>query len=208
MYFISYLLHFISTCRLKRYRKISHSNDLVRVVPNSCITYFHLTTRTRISTFYIHNVEKAYGKTCPIRFVKSTVLRISNYFLVRKTVLYFKYMDFSATYQPSSTYHFKRNAKKNSTHSEAAKTEWYRLYLSFTQTKMTMYAPPLVQRFKDLVHPNRSHRLSYLLRKVADMTGKIQQEKTDKHQKNEQTVHVTRHFSRQKSNGSTVDLPR
>ena len=56
-----------------------------------------------------------------------------------------------------------------------------------------MHAPALVHQFTHLVHPNRSHRPSYLLRKTADMTGKIQKEKTDKHEKNEQTVHAIIH---------------
>ena len=62
--------------RFKIYRKTSHSDDLVRVVRNSCITCFHPTTlRLRISIFYsVSTVEKAYGKTCPIPLVKSTVL--------------------------------------------------------------------------------------------------------------------------------------
>ena len=38
------------------------------------------------------------------------------------------------------------------------------------------------------LHPNRSHCLSYLPRKIADMTQKILQEREDKHMKNEQTV--------------------
>ena len=116
-------------------------------------------------------------------------------------------MGFSATHHSSSACHFKRNAKKNNTHSEATKTKWYRLYPSLTQIEMTMHAPALVQQFTYLVHPNRSHRLSYLLRKNADMTGKIQQER-DKHKKNEQTVHATRHSSFQKRNDFTFDLPR
>ena len=108
-----------------------------------------------------------------------------------------------------TTYNFNRNAiKKNSTHTEATKTMWYRLYPSLTQIEMTMHAPALVQQFTHLVHPNRSHRRSYLLRKIADMTGKVQQEKTDKHKKNEQTVHATRRSSLLKSNTFTVDLPR
>ena len=119
--------------------------------------------------------------------VKSTVLRMSNDFLIRKTILFFKYMDVSATYLSSprkTTYHFKCNAiKRNSTHSEATKTKWYRLYPSLTQIEMTMHAPALVQQFTHLVRLNRSHRLSYLLRKIANITGKIQQEKTDRHKK-------------------------
>ena len=58
-----------------------------------------------------------------------------------------------------------------------------------------MHAPALVQQFTHLVHPNRSHRLSYLLRKIADI-----------HTKNEQTVYAIRHLSLQKGNDFTVDL--
>ena len=66
-----------------------------RAVPNSRITHFYLTTSDRISTFYINTVEKAYGKTCPILLVKSTLLRILNYYLIPKSILYFEYTDFS-----------------------------------------------------------------------------------------------------------------
>ena len=105
-----------------------------------------------------------------------------------------------------TTYNVKRNTiKKNSTRSEATKTKWYRLYPSLTQIEMVTHAPALVQQFTHLVHPNRSHRFSYLLRKIADMTKKYNNRK---HKKNEQTVYVTRHLSRQKSNGFTVDLTR
>ena len=100
------------------------------------------------------------------------------------------------------------NNKKNSTHSEATKTKWCRLYPSLTQIEMTMHAPALVQQFTHLVHPNRSHRLSYLLRKIADMTKKYNKRKQTGTRKNEQTIYATRHFSCQKSNGFTVDLPR
>ena len=84
----------------------------------------------------------------------------------------------------------------------------HRLCPSLMLIEMTMHAPVLVQQHTHLVHPNRSHRFSYLLRKVVDMTGKIQQEKTDKHKKNKQTVHATIYSSFQKSNDFTVDLPR
>ena len=91
---------------------------------------------------------------------------------MRKTILYFKYMNFCATNHSPSTYHFKCNAKKNSNHSEATKTKWYRFYPSLTQIEIAMHAPALVQQFTHLVHPKHSHRLSYLLRKNAFMTEK------------------------------------
>ena len=93
----------------------------------------------------------------------------TTYFLIRKTILYFKYMDFSTTYQStplSSSYqnrhNFKRNAvsKKNSTHSEATKTKWHRLYPSLTQIEMTMHAPVLVQQFTHVVYEVLSQSLS------------------------------------------------
>ena len=59
--------------------------------------------------------------------------------------------------------------------------------------EITMHAPALVQHFTHLVHPNRFHRPSYLLRKIADLTGKVQQEKRDTHDKNEQSVHAIIH---------------
>ena len=90
-------------------------------------------------------------------------------------MLYFKYTDLSATYQSSprkTAYHFKRNAIKKRTVLivKQPKTKWYRLYPSLAQIETTMHAPALVQQFTHLVHPNRSHRLLYLLRKIADMT--------------------------------------
>ena len=50
-----YLLNLISTFLDSKYTgKTSRSDDLIRVVRNSCITYFHLTTlRLRTSTFYM-----------------------------------------------------------------------------------------------------------------------------------------------------------
>ena len=54
------LLHFISTCRFKKYQK---TDDLARVVSNLRITQFSSDDfRQRVSTFYINTVEKAYGK--------------------------------------------------------------------------------------------------------------------------------------------------
>ena len=48
----------------------------------------------------------------------------------------------------------------------------YTLYPSLVQIERTTHAPALVQQFSHLVHPNRSHRLLYLLRQIADLTGK------------------------------------
>ena len=89
-----YSLNLISTFLDSKYTgKTLHSDDLIRVVRNSCITYFHLTTlRLRTSTFYISTVEKAYGKTCPIPLVKSTVLlRISTDFLLYFAAILFSH---------------------------------------------------------------------------------------------------------------------
>ena len=69
--------------------------------------------------------------------------------------------------------------KKESTHSEATKTKGFRLYPSLTKIKITMHAPALVRQFTHLGHPNRSHRLLYLLRKIADMTGKYKRKQTN-----------------------------
>ena len=53
------------------------------------------------------------------------------------------------------------------------------------------------------LHPNHSHRLSYLVWKISDKTENTTREK---HDKNEQAGYVTRHSSRQKSSGFSVDL--
>ena len=64
MYFISYLLHFVSTRRLKIYWKRSYSDDHVRVVIFRAQRIFlSVDLRLRVSTFYISTVEKARGKT-------------------------------------------------------------------------------------------------------------------------------------------------
>ena len=62
----SYLLNLISTFLDSKYTgKTSHSDDLIRIVRNSCITYFHLTTlRLRTSTFYMFYTScQEYGTT-------------------------------------------------------------------------------------------------------------------------------------------------
>ena len=75
-----------------------------------------------------------------------------------------------------------------------------------------MNAPALVQQFTHLVHPDRSYRLSYLLRQIADKTGKIHnnRKQTNKNKKNnEQTDSICdKTVSFQKSNGFIIDLPR
>ena len=69
--------------------------------------------------------------------------------------------------------------KKDSTHSEATKTKGYRLYPLLTQIEMMMHAPALAQQFTHLGHPNCSHRILYLLRKIADMTEKYKRKQTN-----------------------------
>ena len=97
--------------------------------------------------------------------------------------------------------------KKDSTHSEATKTKGYRLYPLLTQIEMTMHAPALAQQFTHLGHPNCSHRLLYLLRKIADMTEKYKRKQTN-------TRKTSKHYMRlgiplfRKSNYIIVDLPR
>ena len=73
-----------------------------------------------------------------------------------------------------------------------------------------MNAPALVQQFMHLVHPDRSYRLSYLLRQFADKTGKIHKQKADKTQGEKQAQQYTRQtfIYFQKSNGFIIDLPR
>ena len=88
------------------------------------------------------------------------------------------------------------------------KTKWYRLCPLLMQIEMTMHAPALVQQFTHLVHPNRSHCLSYLLRKIADMTEKYNKIKQTDTRENERTKHATKYYSLQKSYDFTVDLPR
>ena len=80
-----YLLHFISTCRFKIYRK---TDDLVRVVPNSRITHFHLTTSEKNNYIldYINTVEKSIREDMSYTACPSTVLRISNDFLIKKYI--------------------------------------------------------------------------------------------------------------------------
>ena len=54
-----------------------------------------------------------------------------------------------------------------------------------------MHAPVLVQQFTHLIHPGCSYRLSYLLRKFADKTAKIhdnRKETKHKGENNEQTA--------------------
>ena len=72
------------------------------VVPNSCITCFHLTTLTENFDILHSYRRKAYEKTHPILPVKGTVLRISIDFLIRKIILYIKYMDFNTTHHSLS----------------------------------------------------------------------------------------------------------
>ena len=69
-----------------------------------------------------------------------------------------------------------------------------------------MYAPVLVQQLTHLIHPDRSHCLSYLLRQIAGRTGKIHKQKADKAKEEKQREYSTRgkHFSFQKSNGITM----
>ena len=74
-----------------------------------------------------------------------------------------------------------------------------------------MHASVLIQQLKHLVCisialaslSENYRRLSYLL---FGQDKTIQQEKVEKHKKNEQTVYSTRHSSRQRSNDFTVDL--
>ena len=56
------------------------------------------------------------------------------------------------------------------------------------------------------LHPNRSHRISYLLRKVEGHDKEDTKGKIDKHKKNEQTVYATMHSSQQKSIDFSIDL--
>ena len=59
-----------------------------------------------------------------------------------------------------------------------------------------MNAPALAQQFTHLVHPDRSYRLSYLLRQIAYKTGKIQRHKADKQKKKQR---ANRQYMRQDS---------
>ena len=88
------------------------------------------------------------------------------YFLSEKT--YLKYMDFSTTYQFSYQERLiissaRRNRKNKVVHG---------VYPSLAKIEGTTNAPALVQQFTHLVHPDRSYRLSYLLRQFADKTEK------------------------------------
>ena len=60
--------------------------------------------------------------------------------------------------------------------------------------KMTMHAPALVQQLTHLVHSNRFHRPSYLLRKIACIREeKYNRKQTNTREKNKQTVHAIIH---------------
>ena len=82
-------------------RKASYSYDHVRIVIFliRASRIFYLSTSDRISTFCINTVEKNIRENTSYTACPSTVLRISNDFLIRKTILYFKYMDFSTPYR-------------------------------------------------------------------------------------------------------------
>ena len=70
--------------------------------------------------------------------------------------------------------------------------------------KMTMHAPALVQQFTHLVHSNRPHRPSYLLRKIAC----IREEKYNIKQTKQANSTCDNTSSLQKSNDFTVDQSR
>ena len=123
-------------------------------------------------------------------------------------------MNFSATYQSSprkTTYRFKNNAIKKTIFTvKHPKSKTVQTVPFVTQIEM-MNAPAQVQQFTHVVRPNRSYRLSYLLRHIADMARKIQQQKADKYKgktTSKQTVHATKHSSFQKSNDFAFDRPR
>ena len=101
---------------------------------------------------------------------------------------YIKYMDFSTThhigwYQKRLTISSARQSKN----------KVYRVYPSLTKIEGTVNTPVLLQQFTHLIHPDRSYRLSYLLRQIADKAGKIHNNRRQtKHKRkntsNEQTV--------------------
>ena len=95
-------------------------------------------------------------------------------------------MDFSTTYQFS--YQERRPTISNARQSKNKLV--HRVYSSLAKIEGMTNAPALVQQFMYLVHPNRSYRLSYLLRQFADKTEKTHSNrKQTKHKRtnNEQT---------------------
>ena len=159
------------------YRKTLYSDDHVRVVFR--IRASHISWHFTYAKFHLTTSDKKFEKYSrrhvlhSTLLVKSTVLRISNVFLIRKNILqiygvrYFLAIVNISWHQnnlPSQTKY--RVFKMNSTYHEADKSAtWYRVFPSFTQIKMTMRASVLAQQFTHAsdVHPNPSPRFSYLL---------------------------------------------
>ena len=170
------MLHFVSTPRFQIYRKLSYSDGHIRVVTNSCITHFYLTTsekQFRHSTSI--PLKKAYGNTC----IKSTVLHTFYDFLIPKKHRYYISNIWISVYLSVVTrkddlpFQKQCNRKKNSTSIEVTRNQVVQAVPFVMPIEITMYASALVQQFMHLVHSNRSHRPSYLLRKIADRTGTI-----------------------------------
>ena len=142
------------------------------------MTYFYLTTLTNNFDILHSYRRKNIRKDMSYFLSRVRYCRFQIIFSSKKTY-YISSMGTSvlpiSRHQERRPLNSKRNAKKNNTHSDATKTKWYRLYPSLMLIEVTMHASALLQQFTHLVHPNRSHRPSYLLRKTADMTGKIQQ---------------------------------
>ena len=104
----------------------------------------------------------------------------------RAVVLGLKYTDFSTTYLsaqlPRKTYNFKGNQR----------IQRYTENTLNRQKIEMVNAPLLVQQFTHPVHPNRSYRLSYLLRQFVDKTGKIRNRERRQSTREKQAKQYTR----------------
>ena len=96
-----YLLHFISACRFKIYRK---TDDLVRGV--FLIRESHISWHSTCAKIHLATSDKDFGKHSR-RHVLPCLSRVQ-YYVFQTSFLseqpYFKYMEFSTTYQSSTLF--------------------------------------------------------------------------------------------------------
>ena len=103
-----------------------------------------------------------------------------------------KYIDFSTTYHFS----YQKRIIISSPRRNGRNKVVHRVYPSLAKLEGTVHAPVLVEQLTHLIHPDRSYRLSYLLRQFADKTGKIHKQEADKTQEEKQRAN--RQYMRQK----------